>query len=636
MTLSKQLLLLISALFLMIFSVNFVLSVNNIKAFLESEAEVHAQDTATSLGLSLSPYMINETDPVIETMMNAIFDMGYYQEIKLLNVEEKPLVTLSNKIELEGVPNWFIEMIPMKKASAGSEINAGWNISGVVYVTINSGNGYLKLYEQAKSSFYYSLMTLIVAIGLLLLVLRITLSPLKTIEKMAGTLADGKFETIEKLPWTTEVRNVTVSMNMMSKKIEAAITSLNLKLESVGTKLQQDELTGLKKKNSFQTEMKQLFSADTNIDAYIMMIKIDGLSGLVKELGTDAIDTFLKDFALVLKENAAKNDWGEILAYRFVGAEFVLLIKQVNLPRVELLAKRLSAAFSELGEQYGKPDIAHIGVVPFNPVDSTENILLAAKEAYEQAQLIGANSYYVRTGDDPAIGIAEWKRLVFDIIDKQKYSVTFISKVEHFETQQVFMEEAFTKAKDEKGNTLLIGTFISIAEKFEKIIELDKGVILKVIDYIETENIDYPIAINMATRTIKNSDFREWLVNLVGQKQNISQQLVFNLSAYAIAKDMASYKEFIEFVHKLNMKVMIKRFETQSLSAESVKQLKPDFIRLARDLGQGVADDEEKKEFVEGIKSIGELLNISILAENINTEDDFICMKKIGITGVSR
>ncbi|NOR72240.1 MAG: GGDEF domain-containing protein, partial [Methylomarinum sp.] len=185
MSLSKQLLFLISALFLIIFSLNFALSVNNIKGYLEGEAKIHAQDTATSLGLSLSSYMVNETDPVIETTMNALFDMGYYQEIKLVNVERKALVTLTNKAELEGVPTWFIALLPMQTAAAESEISGGWSIAGVVSVTLNPGYAYLKLYEQVVSSFYYSLIALLLSIALLLLVLRITFAPLTKINLMA-------------------------------------------------------------------------------------------------------------------------------------------------------------------------------------------------------------------------------------------------------------------------------------------------------------------------------------------------------------------------------------------------------------------------------------------------------------------
>ncbi len=638
MTLSKQLLLLISALFLMIFSVNFYSSVNNIKDYLEGEAEVHAQDTATSLGLSLSPYMVNETDPVIETMMNAIFDMGYYQEIKLLSVENQPLVVLTNKAAVEGVPSWFIEKISMKTARAESEISSGWNISGVVSVSLNPGYAYLKLYEQVKRSLYYSLIAFVLSIGLLLLVLRVTLAPLKKIDQMALKIAAGKFETIEQLPWTTEVRNVTTSMNMMSNKVESAIRNLNLKLEGIGKKLQQDDLTGLNKKSSFETEMKHLFSDERDVEAYVFMIKIDSLGLLVKELGADVIDTFLKDFAQILSQAAEGNQWGDVLVYRFFGSEFVLLAKDITAVQTEQLAQTLGISFTKLGKKYQRPDIAHIGVASFNPTSTTDNILLAAKEAYEQAQLIGTNSYYLRSDadHDPARGIAEWKALVFNIIDQQKYSLSLVGRVKGFKTERVLMVDAFTQVFDNEGNLLSIGTFVSIAEKFAKIVELDKGVILKVIAQIESEPLDHAVAISLSTRTIKNSDFRSWLVDIIKQKQSIAQQLVFSLSAYAVAKDISAYKEFIDFVHQLNAKVMIKRFETQSLSPEKAKELNPDFIRLARDLGQGIANDEAKAEFVETIKSIGDLLDISILAENIISNEDYDRIKSIGIVGASR
>jgi EAL domain-containing protein (putative c-di-GMP-specific phosphodiesterase class I)/GGDEF domain-containing protein len=636
MTLSRQLLLLISALFLLIFSVNFVSSVSNTREYLEGEAEAHAQNTATSLGLSLSPHMAEETDPVIETMMNAIFDMGYYQEIILLNVENQPLVTLTNKVAVEGVPSWFIETISMKTASAKSEISSGWNISGVIYVTHNPGYAYLKLYGQAKSSLYYSLVTFVLSIILLHILLRVTLAPLKKIDQMALKIAAGNFETIDQLPWTTEVRNVTASMNMMSTKVEAAFNNLNLKLEGIGKKLQQDDLTGLSKKSSFETEIKHMLTADIDIKAYIFMIKIDGLSALVKELGTDVIDAFIIDFAEALTGLSDKSSWGEVSVYRFFGSEFVLLAKQINLQQTELLAKKLRHSLAKVGKKYKRPDIAHVGVVPFNPLGTADSILLAAKEAYEQAQLIGANSYYVRAGEDPAKDIAEWKSLVFSIIDNQKYNISLVGSIEVFQSKQVLMVDAFTQAFDKKGRPLSTGTFISIAEKFAKIVELDKGVIRKVIELIERESIAHAVAINLSTRTIKSSDFRLWLVELIKQKQTISPQLVFSHSAYAVAKDILVYKEFIEFVHQLNAKVMIKRFEAQSLSPNQAKELNPDFIRLARDLGQGIAADKGKAEFAETMKDIGELLDISILAENVSSDDDYAHIKAIGIAGASR
>lgn len=191
--------------------------------------------------------MTNDKDPVIETMMKAIFDMGYYKEIRLVDADNKELVELVSDKAVAGVPDWFMDLLPMTSATAESEISSGWNLSGVIYVTVNSGYGYLKLYEQAKSGFYYSLAAFLISIGLLALTLRFTLASLSRIDQLARQISDGQFDSIAELPWTREVRNVALSMNTMSQKIKTTIAGLHGKLDSMGASLLRDDLTGLYK-----------------------------------------------------------------------------------------------------------------------------------------------------------------------------------------------------------------------------------------------------------------------------------------------------------------------------------------------------------------------------------------------------
>ena len=123
MTLRSQLILLVSAIFALIFSINFYLSINNIKDYLENESRIHAQDTATSLGLSLSPYISIKDDTILETMVNSIFDAGFYQEIRLDDIEGNNLVLKQNASTVDTVPSWFINLLPMQTMQGRSEIN---------------------------------------------------------------------------------------------------------------------------------------------------------------------------------------------------------------------------------------------------------------------------------------------------------------------------------------------------------------------------------------------------------------------------------------------------------------------------------------------------------------------------------
>jgi len=72
------------------------------------------------------------------------------------------------------------------------------------------------------------------------------------------------------------------------------------------------------------------------------------------------------------------------------------------------------------------------------------------------------------------------------------------------------------------------------------------------------------------------------------------------------------------------------------MSPEVAKELKPDYIRLARDLGNGVVNEEGKQVFIESMQGVGELLDISILAENVQSDQDFEFIKRLGIVGASR
>jgi EAL domain-containing protein (putative c-di-GMP-specific phosphodiesterase class I)/HAMP domain-containing protein len=634
MSLSKQLLILLSALFLMIFSVNFGLSVNNIKAYMEGEAQNHAQDTATSLGLSLSPYMINSSDPIIKTMASAIFDMGYYREIRLEDANNHEFIRLTNDKAVEGVPDWFIHYLPMKLASAKSEISSGWNITGVVHVTVNPAFAYSKLYEQAKTAFYYSLAAFIISMLLLVMLLRLTLRSLQRLNQLALNIAEGRFETLKVLPWTSEVKNVAISMNTMSQKIEATFAALNHKLQAMGSSLLNDDLTGLCKKSVFETDIMALLSEHN--PAYLLLIKIDSLPALAQEQGSDVIDQLLKAFAEQLQALSKQHADAGVKSYRYYGGEFAMLVKTDQINRIHDIGQQLTTTLSQLGEKYARSDLAHIGISPVSPDCTPENLLESVYEAYQQACLIGANSYYVRSQTDSARDMVAWKQLVFNRIDTAAYALTYQGQIHTFANQQLLMEEVFTEVRGEDGQVVAIAPFIAIAEKFEKMLDLDKSVIEKTLQHIQNNTIQHAIAVNLSTQTIKSSEFRLWLEKLFKSHTVAAKQLVFSFSAYAIAKDVPSFVSFFYTIHQWGGRVMIKRFETQSMSPDLLKQLKPDFVRLARELSHNLNQSQQKQDFVIAMQQLCALLDITLLAENVQEDSDYQTLNAIGILGASR
>jgi len=739
MSLSKQLYIIISIIFFIIFTGNFIISVVNTKEYLQIESQSKAQDTATSLGMSLKPLLKNKKDPEIESIITAIATSGFYKEIRLedayFTISEGDLIIASTdlddsvwkisnlkvdpkygKVELitsdyeitkelqaledekikdeptteitediynftptakyknggnitfnfvatnengkkvdaiahlsinkvliksvraekfDYIPKWFIDMIPINLEEKYSEISDGWKTTAKIFVSANAGDAYAKLYEQAKSAIIYAIFAFILSMAFLFIFVRYLLKPLKTLEKLAIDIANGKFETIKELPWTTEIKAVAIAFNLMSTKIEEIINKLNRNLETITKKLSEDELTGLALKQSFETDMKDMFINKSS--GFIFIIKIFDLASFAKSHTTSEVNNFIQEFSKILK-NTKIPEGKKLTAYRFFGSEFALIAERFSFEDTEKFIKDLQANFEKLSIEYNKNEIVHIGATEFNPIGTTPEILQSANEAYERATIIGVNESFISDSTELSRDMDAWRELVFDIIDNSNFDVRYIgdSILLNKESNSIYMQEAFTHIKDKENNPIAIGTFVSIAERYEKIVEFDKKVITKVINHILVNNVSHSISINLSLESINNTAFIAWLEKKILEHKTIANQLVFSVTAYAVAKNVDKFKFFVDEIHKCGAMIIIKRFETKFIPLDSIKNLNLDYIRLARDYTCNICNDNAKQSFVESIQDLSELLNIKVFAENVKTNEDLEIVKKLNIYGASR
>lgn len=545
----------------------------------------------------------------------------------LVDINRIP-VKFQREERFDDIPQWFIDNLPLTMVETKSEI-AKWKTQAIIYVSANAGDAYSKLYSQAKGAMYYAAISFTISLGIFIIFLRFILKPLTRIEKLAKDISQGNFLTIETLPWTTELRNVSISMNDMSDKIKNMISKLNRNLEKMTDQLSKDDLTGLQLDQTFQTDMKQMFIK--KIDGYVLSVKIDNFGHFAKNTPHKKVDQFLKDFAAILKENEDCN------AYRFFGSTFAMISRKTEQKDIEALIFKLKNAFTKLGKEYNLLSVAHIGVTPFNPISTTDAILAQANEAYEMATQIGNNEAFIRDKNDLARDMLEWKELIYDIISENKFKVGYINQsMSMEETSKILLEEAFTSAKDKHNENIAIGTFVSIAEKYDMVIDFDKAVIKQVIYHIITNNIQHEILINLAFDSLINADFKHWIKETLKENAKIANQLVFSVTAYGCVRDTESFKVFIDLIHTYNAKVILKRFETKFIPLDTLKDFQLDYIRLARDYTNSIANDASKQSFVESICELSKLLNIKVFAESVQDEDCFTTLKELGIYSASK
>jgi len=547
----------------------------------------------------------------------------------------KVLVKVSRDVKFDYIPQWFINLIPIELNETASEISNGWQTTAIVYVSANPGDAYAKLYDQAKGAVIYAIIAFIISMIILFIFVQYILKPLKKLEKLANSIASGKFGTIKELPWTTEIKAVAIAFNDMSTKIEAVINRLNHTLENLSKKLSTDDLTGLCLKQNFETDMKKMFINKST--GYVFVIKIADLATFAKSHTTTEVNNFIKKFGEILRHTKSEENL-QTNAYRFFGSEFALIAKNLTYEDAVKLTKLLQNKFEELGIEFNKKEIVHIGGTPFNPIGTIPEILQSANQAYEKATLIGTNEFFITDTNELSRDMESWRDLIFDIINNSKFEVNYIGDCEILNKQdnKIVMQEAFTNIKDKDDNNIPIGTFVSIAEKYEKIVDFDRKVIEKVIKHIITNDIKHDISINLSLESTNNTAFIAWIKNKILENRNIASQLVFSATSYAVAKNEDKFKFFADEIHKCGAKIIIKRFESKFIPLSNLKDFNLDYIRLARDYTYEINQEYSKQNFIQSISELATLLNIKVLAENVKNDEDIEFLKKHNLYAVSR
>jgi hypothetical protein len=125
MTLYRQLTLIIIVIFVAGFIGTVTISTGNLRHFLTDQLESHAQDTATSLGLSLSPAMQGNDLPLMNSMVDAIFDRGFYRSIVVETAAGEILIERNNLVDPGDVPGWFARYFSLDIPAADAVFMSG-------------------------------------------------------------------------------------------------------------------------------------------------------------------------------------------------------------------------------------------------------------------------------------------------------------------------------------------------------------------------------------------------------------------------------------------------------------------------------------------------------------------------------
>jgi len=618
MTLFKQIQIFITLLLIVMLAIVLKINFDNTKEFVRTQLYSNAKNTANSLSLSLSA--VTDDKAAITTMMRAMFDGGYFEEITLVDGEGAVIESIFQEPKIEGVPEFFVNLVNFENVPAEAQISSGWSIFGTLKVKGHPGLSYIRLWDTFK---YLSIWFAVIgAIALIItyVVLAFIFRPLNAVQKQAEAIDQNEFIINDKIPSNPEMKQVVTTMNRMVEKAQTIYNREIDALKNYQELLYKDQQTGLYNRKYFIKQLNYfLQSEDENANGEIMIFSFEGLDEANNEAGFQAMNSFFGRCKDVLQAYADKH--GNSVPAFLNSKEFGLIIPNISKDDALSLAKDVTGeikAIIENDETLKEFLTVFCGSAAYIYKENMGNVL--SKVDYSITVAKSRDSGFVERfrddGNQVVLGKMEWKNMIEEALDNNRFILTSQSVMS--ETGELH-QEIYVNMVDAEGVVQKAGYFMPMVVSLSLANDLDRYVLQKTVEFL-SNNVESTLAINITDMFLNDRASFSWFRKLLVSGKHLKDRLTFEISDSAIKNNLEICLDFSGLIKGLGFTFGVDRFVMSQTSLENLQQLKPDYLKIDYEYLVD-ADGGEVVAALKSLQTITESLGIKLIATKIDNQE---------------
>lgn len=622
MSLYKQIGFLVSFVFLILLLTILSVSFSIIKESAQKELYENAQNSASSLALSISS--TDASQSAIETLINASFDNGNYEKIAFVDSTGNTIYERKLEKSVHIIPDWFVKFATFELSAAKASVSSGWSVLGIIEVLNDRGVTYLQLYNIMINMLWYITFACIMFLIFLSFVFHIMLKPLFKIEKQAEAALNNEFVIQKTLPWTKEFKVVVSSINSMVMKFEEIFKTASNALCENKELLYTDSVTHLPNRRYFVLKATEYLTEENEKNhGSIIIISIKKADILNNTIGYQKTDKFLYDLANLIKTSLQNSK--DALACRINGTEILAMIPEIKLDLADKIAQSIQDGtkqlFADLGLDLNEFGI-HLGICEYDSNHTLGELCSVADYALSQAKLLQPNEHYTLLNNKIAITKERWRQIIQDGFANDSFEIMY-RKAINTKNHQVF-HKTISFALNSNNESYFYGTLIAPVVELGMVKDVYLYIIKKVLASKEHNNT--PIAIQISSQFTENLDTYENLKKVFEEtKQNNTHNIIFEIPESVINKHYDNSVFFVELFRKYGFNFGINSFMADSEDYEYLKELKPIFVKADKHY---LLDTEQN---INVLKIVLDSLGIQLIATGVNTKEEIDKLNKKGI-----
>lgn len=399
-----------------------------------------------------------------------------------------------------------------------------------------------------------------------------------------------------------------------------------------------DPLTGLFNRRELEQQSTRL-QRSKGPHAIIYM-DLDHFKIVNDRCGHHAGDELLVQISEAIKQ---LNNTG--LLARIGGDEFVMLVENCSIDKATAIAKSLSQQIDAIDFYWDKNRYSitvSIGIASFGTSIDTSytDALSLADSACFLAKDKGRDRIQISHPSDSDIHQQlkdmDWTTRLKEAMREDRITLYAQNIIGLDGIEKVQHKEILSRLIDKDGTIVPPGAFITAAERFGLIEQLDRHIIHKVLrTIVAIQNSREPVPqlfINTSGITLSNPDFKSFIEGLLQKYPDVDpHKLCFEVTETAAVANLNRTAEMMQQITELGIKFALDDFGSGVATFNYLDKLPIKYIKIDGDFITNIKTRPIGEAIVQSIQNIARIMGVQTIAECIEDKELIPHLHNLGI-----